>query len=79
MTPGQFITPAGSVITGTDNPGGSSPGNSNSTGSGRGDGLAKKPLSKTEATLELTPGKDDTIFIDQEGSFRQTTTRSVDD
>jgi hypothetical protein len=35
-----------------------------------------KPRAKTEATLELTPGKDDTIFIDREGSFRQTETSS---
>ena len=33
---------------------------------------------KTEDTVELKPGKDDTIFIDRDGQFRQAGTQLPD-
>lgn len=33
---------------------------------------AAAPVRKTEHTADLSPGKDDTIFIDRDGGFRQT-------
>jgi hypothetical protein len=33
--------------------------------------LKLRPKAKTEHTFDLKPGKDDTIFIDQDGSFRE--------